>query len=135
MQDSIADTAQDIAGMLVERDMTLPEPMHAELGLFVEACVETCRYSGKIIEELDELLEMGFGGKESEAVLVMVTKLGELEDQTDEMGMNITRTLFRHEESMNPVTVMFWYMTIQWIGDMADYAEKVGNRLRLMVAR
>jgi hypothetical protein len=24
---------------------------------------------------------------------------------------------------------------IQWVGDLADYAEKVGDRLRLMIAR
>jgi uncharacterized protein Yka (UPF0111/DUF47 family) len=29
---------------------------------------------------------------------------------------------------------MSWYQFIQWIGDLADYAEKVGNRLRLLLA-
>jgi len=24
---------------------------------------------------------------------------------------------------------------IQWVGDLADYAEKVGDRLRLMIAK
>jgi uncharacterized protein Yka (UPF0111/DUF47 family) len=28
-----------------------------------------------------------------------------------------------------------WYQLIQWVGDLADYAEKVGDRLRLMIAR
>ncbi len=135
MQDSIADTAQDIAGMLVERDMSLPEPMHTDLMEFVNRCVETCQYAGKIIEELDELLELGFGGKERDRVTEMVDHLGKLEDVTDQLGMDFTRLLFRHEGEMNPVSVMFWYMTIQWIGDLADYAEKVGNRLRLLVAR
>jgi uncharacterized protein Yka (UPF0111/DUF47 family) len=36
---------------------------------------------------------------------------------------------------MSPVSVMFWYQLIQWIGDLADYAEKVGDRLRLLIAR
>jgi hypothetical protein len=30
---------------------------------------------------------------------------------------------------------MFWYQLIEWIGDLADYAEKVGDRLRLLIAR
>ncbi|MCB1764163.1 MAG: DUF47 family protein, partial [Gammaproteobacteria bacterium] len=34
-----------------------------------------------------------------------------------------------------PVSVMLWYQLIQWIGDLADYSEKVGNRLLLLVAR
>ena len=29
---------------------------------------------------------------------------------------------------------MLWYQLIHWVGNLADYAEKVGDRLRLMVA-
>jgi uncharacterized protein Yka (UPF0111/DUF47 family) len=28
-----------------------------------------------------------------------------------------------------------WYQLIEWVGDLADYAEKVGDRLRLLIAR
>ena len=35
---------------------------------------------------------------------------------------------------MSPVSVMLWYRLIEWIGDLADHAEKVGNRLRLLIA-
>ncbi|MDX1593241.1 MAG: TIGR00153 family protein [Gammaproteobacteria bacterium] len=134
MQDSIADTAQDIAGLLVERPMTLVDPMRAPLTELVALCVETCHQAHKVIEELDELLEMGFGGKERGDVLEMIAELGRLEDRTDELGIELTRLLFRHEDELKPVTVMFWYQLIEWIGDLADYAEKVGNRLRLILA-
>jgi uncharacterized protein Yka (UPF0111/DUF47 family) len=36
---------------------------------------------------------------------------------------------------MSPVSVMFWYRLIHWIGNLADYAERVGNRLLLLIAR
>ncbi len=45
------------------------------------------------------------------------------------------RELFRLESELSPVTVMLWYQIIDWIGDVADNAEKVGNRLRLLIAR
>ena len=91
--------------------------------------------AGKIIEELDELVEMGFRGREASQVEEMVADLNRIEDETDEMGMELSRTLFAQEDSMSPVSVMFWYQLIQWIGDLADYAEKVGDRLRLLIAR
>ena len=28
-----------------------------------------------------------------------------------------------------------WYQLIEWIGDLADYAEKVGDNLRLLIAK
>ena len=135
MQDSIADTAQDIAGLLTERKMEVPEGMAEPLMTLVNRCVDTCNQAGKIIEELDELVEIGFGGREAGQVEVMVADLNKIEDETDEMGMQLTRSLFAQEDKMSPVSVMFWYQLIQWIGDLADYAEKVGDRLRLLLAR
>jgi predicted phosphate transport protein (TIGR00153 family) len=135
MQDSIADTAQDIAGLLIERRMEVPDGMAEPLMALVNRCVDTCNAAGKIIEELDELVEMGFRGREASQVEDMMAELNRIEDETDEMGMQLARKLFAQEDSMSPVSVMFWYQLIQWIGDLADYAEKVGDRLRLLIAR
>jgi len=134
MQDSIADTAQDIAGLLVERRMDIPEFMQDSLLAMTRRCVDTCEQSGRIIEELDELLEMGFRGREANQVGEMVETLNRIEDDTDELGIQLTRQLFEHEDDMKPVSVMMWYQLIEWIGDLADYAEKVGDRLRLLIA-
>ncbi len=135
MQDAIADTAQDIAGLLVERKMLVPPDMAEPLMKLVERCVDACEQAHKIIEELDELVEMGFGGREAAQVEAMVNELSRIEGETDRIGMELSRRLFAQEESMKPVSVMFWYQLIQWIGDLADYAEKVGDRLRLLIAR
>ncbi len=135
MQDSIADTAQDIAGLLIERKMEVPAGMEEPLMKLVNRCVDTCEQAHKVIEELDELVETGFRGREATQVEDMVEQLNKIEDETDEMGMALTRTLFAQEDSLKPVSVMFWYQLIQWIGDLADNAEKVGDRLRLLIAR
>jgi len=135
MQDCIANTAQDIAGLMIERDMTVPEGMAESLRELVQRCVDACDLATKIIEEMDELIEAGFGGREAASVLDMVEQLSAIEDETDEMGVKLTQILFAREDEMKPVSVMFWYQMIQWIGDMADYAEKAGDRMRLLIAR
>lgn len=135
MQDSIADTAQDIAGLLVERPMEFPEFLQEPMHALTHRCVDVCEMSAKIIEELDELLAMGFRGREASRVEEMVEALNKLEDETDELGLELSRRLFLHEDEIKPVSVMMWYQLIQWVGDLADYAEKVGDRLRLLIAR
>ena len=135
MQDEIANTAQDIAGLMAERDMSVPKGMEKQLKEFVQRCVDTCDHAATIIEELDELIEMGFRGREASKVDEMVEKLSKIEDETDEMGMALTRYLFSIEDDMKPVSVIFWYQMIQWIGDLADYGEKVGDRMRLLIAK
>ena len=135
MQDSIADTAQDIAGLLVERDMTVPADMADTLRTFVQRCVDACVEAKRVINELDELVETGFRGREANTVEEMVNKINAIEDETDKLGMDLSRVLFKQEDSMGAVSVIFWYQLLQWIGDLADYAEKVGDRLRLLIAR
>ena len=98
-------------------------------------CIDTCEHSASVIAELDELLAMGFRGREVDKVDAMLKELNDIEDETDELGVALARALFDHEDEMKPVSVMMWYRLIEWIGDLADYAEKVGDRLRLLIAR
>ncbi len=134
LQDTIANRAQDIAGLLFERKMTIPPFMQEPLIALTARCIDTCEHSLSVIEELDELLALGFRGREAEKVNDMLKELNDIEDETDELGIALARALFEHEDEMKPVSVMMWYQLIEWIGDLADYAEKVGDRLRLLIA-
>jgi predicted phosphate transport protein (TIGR00153 family) len=135
VQDTIADTAQDIAGLLLQREMTVPKDMQADLSQLVRRCVDACGQSNAIIGELDELVETGFRGPEAARVEEMVAELNRIETETDDLAIALSRSLFKHEDTMSPVSVMFWYRIIQWISNLADNAEKVGDRLLLLIAR
>ncbi|MBF0469945.1 MAG: TIGR00153 family protein [Gammaproteobacteria bacterium] len=134
-QDSIANTAQDIAGLLMQRKMEVPEEMKDALVEFVQRCVDSSDHAASVIEELDELVEMGFRGREAARVDEMIDSLIAVENETDQMGINLCQILFKHEDEMKPVSVIFWYQLLHEIGALADHAEKVGNRLRLLIAR
>jgi uncharacterized protein len=135
LQDTVADTAQDIAGLLVERSMEVPSSMKAPLINMVSRCVDACVQAARIIGRLDELVETGFRGPESDAVLAMVDELNMIESDTDRMGLELSRSLFAHEDSMKPISVVLWYDLIKMIGSLADDSEKIGNRLRLLLAQ
>jgi len=135
LQDTIANTAQDIAGLLIERKMNIPEFLRTPLAELTERCIDTVELSAKVIEELDELLAIGFRGREVDRVDAMLVNLNEVEDETDELGIKLARALFDHESELDPVSVMMWYQIIEWVGDLADYAEKVGDHLRLLIAK
>ena len=135
MQDSIADVAQDIAGMLVVRELECPQPMQEPLMALVERSVDACNRLGEIMEEFDSLVEHGFRGPESETVLMMIDDLNKIETDTDEKGMHFTKQLFAHEQEMRPVSVILWLRLGRLIGDLANFAERTGNRHRLLIAR
>ena len=134
-QDSIADTAQDVAGLVTIRDLEVPEIFRDLLVPFVQCNVDAVGQCKEVIGLLDELLEMGFRGREVDQVEEMVGKLSEIETESDNQGIALTGLLFKHGDSMTPPTFFLWYELFQKLGDIADYAEDVGDRLRLLVAR
>lgn len=132
-QDSIADMAQDISELAEIRSMTIPEPMREPMLELVRRVIATCEQAERVINRLDELVETGFGGGEVARVEEMIGAINREESETDAVAERCLRTLFEIEEELG-VSTLFWYKIIHWIAEMADYAERVGNRLRLLIA-
>ncbi|TDI55408.1 MAG: TIGR00153 family protein [Alphaproteobacteria bacterium] len=134
LQDSIADTAQDIAGALMVRRPKVLDSIRSPLLELTDRCLQACHQMARIMEQLDELVETGFRGRGSETVLTMINELNQIETDTDRKAIDLLKELFAHENEIDPVSLMVWHRLIRWVGDLADYAEKVGNRLRLLIA-
>ncbi len=132
-QDSIADVAQDIAELADQRGMHLPELLREPVLSMARSVLVACEQGQRIIDELDELVETGFGEGEVARVDEMIRELGRLESQTDADLDRAARALFSMETELGVATV-FWHQIILWIANLADLAERVGNRLRLLIA-
>ena len=135
MQDRIANQAKDIAGTILGRHMELPEIIHEDYIRFVTRCVAACKQAKKAINELDELVETGFSGQEVQIVTDMITKLDDIESDTDNLQSAIRLKVFEIENDMPPIEAMFLYKIIEGTGEVADKSQGVGSRLQLMLAR
>jgi len=134
-QDMIANQAKDISSLIVGRHMRLPDEMNKPFLEYTQRCVDTVKQALETINELDELVETGFRGLEVDRVERMLEKLGATESETDTMQEALRQTLFTLESTLAPVDVIFTYRLIDWVGNVADNAERVGSRLSLMLAR
>lgn len=132
-QDSIADTAQDIAELADQRNMHLPEPLIEPVRSLARSVVAACEQGQRIIDELDELVETGFGESEMRRVDEMIRELNRLESETDRQLDAASRKLFSIENDLGVATI-FWHQVLRQIARLADLAERVGNRLRLLMA-
>lgn len=134
-QDKIANTAKDISGRVLGRKLEIPVSIQKEFMEYLIRCIDTTGFAVKAIDELDELLETGFQGKELQIIDKLLTELDTVEDATDSMQIALRHSLHGLEQDINPVDVVFLYNIIEWVGDLADLAERVGDRLELMLAR
>jgi len=132
-QDSIADVTQDIAELADQRGMTVPDILKEPIRALSTRVVAACEQAGRIINELDELVETGFTGNTTARVEEMISELGHIETETDELQDRACRVIFGIENDLG-VSAVYLHKTVQWIANLADHAERVGNRLRLLIA-
>ena len=135
VQDKIANRAKDIAGLMLGRCMNIPPQLQPQMLAYVQRCVDASTPALKALKELDALLETGFSGREAVLVEKMVEELEDIERDTDRMQVAVRRNLYQLEKDLPPVDVIFLYKIIEWVGDIADRAERVGNRLEQLLAR
>ncbi len=135
MQDQIANKTKDIAGLVIGRRMLFPPEIGDKLLEFSRRCIDATTQAQRAINELDELVETSFRGHEVELVEKMINELDAIEADTDTLQVEVRDLLFAKEKELYAVDVMFMYNIIDWIGDLADLAQRVGSRLQMMLAR
>ncbi len=135
IQDNVANTAKDVAVLVIGRKMRFPEKMQEAVMAFTEACVATSHQALLSIQELDELLEVGFSGREVKRVEDMLKELDKLERNTDKLANTLRAKLFKIEQELPPIDVMFYYRILSLLGTVADDAENVGDRLQILMAK
>ncbi len=135
IQDKIAGKAKDIAGLMLGRQMQIPELIADDFLLFVKRNIDCCTQACTAINELDQLVGSGFVQGVINVVEDMLSEIDDIEHETDLMQIKIRAKLYDIEKNLNPIDVIFLYKIIDLTGDVADGAERVGNRLQLMLGQ
>lgn len=135
IQDSIANLSKDVSGLICNRKMRFPKEINNDVVELTKVCVKTSAKALEAINELDELLETAFGNRERKIVSSIIVKVNSLESESDSIQHRIRTKLFPLESSLPPVDVIFYYRAIEWLGELADAAQKVGSRLEVLLTK
>jgi len=134
VQDQIANDAKDIAGIMLGRKMAFPPEANEQLNEFLQASIDTVAIARKVIDDLNGLVKTGFSTQTVERIEKMLEDLHTAEHRSDILQIQLRRTLYEYETDLNPVHVIFLYRVIDKIGDIADDAQTVGNRMMYLIA-
>src|SRR5690606_13278593 len=110
-------------------------PLQEDFSEFLASAVAVTRQAQTAINELDELLESGFKGREIDIVFAMIRQLDTLEMAADGCEREIRHKLQALETSYHTMNAMFLYMFIDYIDELANTPQQVGSRLLLLLAR
>ena len=132
-QDQIANRSKDVAGLMLGREMAFPEKLEKHVLEYTEASIKTSAAALEAINQIDDLIEAGFGDRQVKLVESKIAEIEKLEHRSDKLQVKLRARLFKLEKGLDPIEAMFLYQVIDWIGEIADYGEKVGNRLQIVV--
>tara|TARA_B110000914_G_scaffold179070_1_gene161022 strand:- start:231 stop:905 length:675 start_codon:yes stop_codon:yes gene_type:complete len=133
VQDKIPNLARDVSGLVIGRQLAIPDVLQEQFLAFVSRNVDAAKGARKTIRELDELYETGFRGTEVDLVRRLIGELDQIENETDVLQAKLRQILFGIEKDLSPIDVMFLYKVIESIGDIGDMAERIGRRLELLM--
>lgn len=134
VQDRIANRTKDVSGLVIGRQMQIPEAIADDFLHFVQRNIDAAKQARKSVRELDELFTTGFRGAEAHLVESMVDDLDRIETETDALQADLRASVFKIEKDLEPVNAIFLYRVIQLTGEIADMAERVGRRLELLLS-
>ena len=133
--DAVADCAEDVGILFTLRRMEPHDELVPALKSLVRRVMATVQKALEIVRQMEVLAEVGFTGREADRVRDLIDELGRLEHEADIVQDDLARRLFQIEDKIKPGSLFVWNKIFNKVGDMANHAEKCGNRLRLFFAQ
>lgn len=133
LQDDMADSAEDLAVLLTLKQLTLPSTLVDLAFEYVRKVEAVCDQTLEITDYLPTLVEAEMVGEEAEHARKMVAAVDKAEWEADRIQYTLSQALFAQEDEMKPTDVFLWFRIFGELGQLANFAEKTGDRLRRML--
>jgi predicted phosphate transport protein (TIGR00153 family) len=133
LQDDMADAVEDVAFLLTIKNLALPEELVEPTLEYVAKVVDVCRQAKDITNHMPRLVEVDMAGREADEALELVAAAEKSEWEADRMQYILSQKLFTLEDKMKPTDLFLWFKIFGEVGQLANFAEKTGDRLRRML--
>ena len=130
IQDGLADTAEDVAVLLTIRRLQTPSSVVEEFQKFRESNLKAFRLAEAIINDLDELLETGFGGAEAEKIRTVVHDIAYAEHEADVVQRDLLKKVFSDEVNFSAADLNMWIQLIKSLAHLSNLSENLGDRVQ-----
>ena len=134
LQDDIADEAEDLAVLLTIKRLRWPEPLSDAIFGYVEKVLCVCDKAKALSDHLPALAENNFDPRDVDRATEMIQAIEKAEWEADRLNYTLAKALFAEEDNMKATDIFLWSKVFGELGQLANHAEKIGDRLRRMMA-
>ena len=133
--DRVADSAEDVGVLLTLRKYQFATELQPLVTELVDQVILTVQQAEKSLKHLDLLVVSGFSRRAVSDAHQEIQKIGEYEHQADKYQDQAAKLLFQKETELGALEIMMWSKVLKKLGDVANHAENVGDRMRLFLAK
>lgn len=134
-QDAAANTADDIVGRITARQVNIPSTLQPSITSLLNLCIEAVKLTHQSVSELDELLELGFRGKESILVQKIIDSLETHEDKIRSQVRSSRRMTHNLEHELSALDAITLYQMIDRLDELARTARNIAMCLEVMLVK
>ena len=131
----MADAVEDIAILLTIKKLTMPSVLEPRVFKYIETIMQVCDKNHEMNERLPELVARGFAADQATGLLELVRSVELAEWEADKAQYVLSKELFAIEDELKPSDLMLWWRVFLELGQLANHAEKMADRLRRMLSQ
>lgn len=132
LQDNFANTAEDIAVIVTLKELKHFEELEG-FEEFYKKNISSFLLAYDVVKEFDNLIESSFGGLEAQKVKQMIEQLAFREHELDILGYNLLKKLYTFTDKFSYSTFYLWNTILKEVGELSNIAERLGNRIRMVL--
>ena len=132
-QDSLADTAEDVCVLLTMKQMAIPEDLKDQFRSFHDLSVRSVELAAGIIDQLDELIETGFGGAEAEKIRTQARDVAFTEHQVDVVAHELVRGIYARDGELTVGEFHLWMRLTQTMSALSNTAENLADSIIMVL--
>ncbi len=131
IQDKIANRAENVGVLLTFKQAKSFPEFDEAFDSFLSRCIETFELTKNVIDQLDELVESGFGGTEAGMVRKQINDVARKEYESDLSLRTSIRILLSNEEKISYGDFFLWTRVVQQVGGIADRSDNLMAELSM----
>ncbi len=135
LQDDMADEVEDVAILLTIKRLAIPPRLVDQVFEYMETVLKACDKCFEMNEHLRELVSRGFRAEEANGIFEMIRSIERAEWEADKAQYMLSQALFALEDEIRPTDLILWWRVFRELGQLANHAENLGDRLRRMLSR
>lgn len=135
LQDDMADSVEDIAILLTIKKLRMPPSLVTQVFSYVETVLRACDKNHEMNERLPDLVARGFVAEQATGLMDLIRTVEKAEWEADKAQYSLSKALFAMEDELKPSDLMLWWRAFLELGQLANHAEKMAERLRRMLSQ